>query len=64
MNWEAPNDYSTGDSDSGILIDATILFQSLGDMRKKGTQIWVNIWAVEAQTLQLADEGGVFSPIL
>ena len=33
-------------------------------MRKKGTQTGVNMGAVEAQTLQLADEGGVYSPIL
>ena len=58
--------YSAGDSESGILIDAPILFQSLGDMRKKGTQIGVNIGAVEAKTitLHLADGGGVYSPIL
>ena len=55
---------SIGDSERGILIDATILFQSLGDMRKKGTQIGVNIGAVEAKTLHLADGGGVYSPIL
>ena len=33
-------------------------------MRKKGTQIGVNMGAVEAQTLHLADGGGVYSPIL
>lgn len=35
-------------------------------MRKKGTQIGVNIGAVEAKTitLYLADGGGLYSPIL